>query len=335
MLATSHGALYLNLVYGSDFGPTPPGKSQRTDGLALIREANERGISVKAWLTTPFAQGTFANENNAAIMADAVPALVDWVVQNEVLVDEIVLDLEFPLGYQAIADALGGDLSGVLALARANIDPEHQCDAIVTYRDAISWAHEHGWRITGAPVPFALDDLADGHLALQDALDITAFPPLGYDMLYLQAYRTYSNTGPGYVARYYADMQSHFGAAGQITLGDTNMGTPPYNNLDDLVRDVRMLAGLGATTIPIFDLDGSVRGFGAEGLREIIDAGMQPLTGDELAAASKDDVYSDLHRVFFQSLDSIATALTTVVTAGGQPNAYPDGCGDPYADPLG
>src|SRR6266542_960762 len=91
-LASAHGSLFLNLVYGSDFGPTPAGKTQRTDGLALVR------------------------------------------------------DNEFPVGDQPVAELLAGDPSGLL---RPNIDPAHQCEAIATYRDAITWAHRHGMRVTG------------------------------------------------------------------------------------------------------------------------------------------------------------------------------------------
>src|SRR6266542_1913260 len=236
-LASAHGSLFLNLVYGSDFGPTPAGKTQRTDGLALVREANRRGITVNAWVTAPFDGGTFANENNASIMAAAIRAMRDWTISNALRIDEVVLDNDFPVGDQPFAELLAGDPSGLL---RPNIDPAQQCEAIATYRDAITWAHRHGMRVTGAPVPFALDDLFDGSLALQDALDITAFPPLNYDTWYLQAYRSYDDVGAGYVSGYYRDMQRFFGARGQITIGDVNLGTPPYDDLANLVRDVRM-----------------------------------------------------------------------------------------------
>jgi hypothetical protein len=98
---------------------------------------------------------------------------------------------------------------------------------------------------------------------------------------------------------------------------------------------VRACVVLGvATTIPVYDLDGTVRAFGADGVRAIIEAGRHPLTGDELAVASADDASSRLQRQFFRSLDVIATALTTVATGGGQTNSYPNGCGDPLARPA-
>jgi hypothetical protein len=327
-LASAHGALYINMLYTSDFGPTPAGVSPRTDGLELIRHANRVGIPVSAWITAPLAGGTFANENNADLMGRAVRALHDWSKQQRVRLHEVALDLEFPAGYQAIADAQAGDPSGLEALTRANIDPDHQCRALGSYRDTIAWAHARGMRITGSPVTFAIDDLADGNLALQDAIDVAPGPPVGYDEAYVQAYRSYSNPGSGYVASYFKSMQHYFGSRGQVSLGGT--GQPPYDKVENLVADVRMLAGLGAKTIPIFDLDGTVKTFGAAGLKAVIDAGRNPLTGKELASATAESAYDQLNRQFFRNLDTVASDLTLAVTTSQghprQPNTYPNDC---------
>jgi hypothetical protein len=327
-LASAQGALFINMVYTSDFGPTPAGITRRTDGLDLIRQANSRGIPVSAWITAPLAAGTFANENNADLMGQAVRAFYDWSQQADVRLDEVALDLEFPLGYQAVADALKGDASGLLGLMRANIDPVHQCKAIASYRSTIAWARARGMRITGSPITFAIDDLDDGNLALQDVLDVAPGPPDGYDDVYVQAYRSYSNPGPGYVASYFKSMQRHFGSRGQVSLGGT--GQPPYDKVGNLVADVRMLAGLGAKTIPIFDLDGTVNTFGASGLKAVIEAGRNPLTGAELAAASAESAYDQLNRQFFRNLDTVAADLTLAVTTlqgrPRQPTPYPNGC---------
>jgi hypothetical protein len=198
-------------------------------------------------------------------------------------------------------------------------------------------------RITGTPVPFALDDIQDGNVAMQDALDIAAFPPFGYDELYLQAYRSnfvdpgnVIDLGSGYVARYYKEMQHYFGSIGQVGLGDT--GIAPYDKLSPLVDDVRMLADLGASKILIFDLDGTVKTFGAAGLRSVIAAGHHPLTASELAAAEQQTTQGITARQMFAALDQAANTLTLAVTAAQghprRPNAYPNGCGDLHAAPL-
>ncbi|MFD0396562.1 hypothetical protein ACFVHI_00540 [Kitasatospora sp. NPDC127121] len=61
-LAAGHSPLYLDLVYGSDFGPALPGENQRTDALALVEQANTRGVPVSAWITVPLSDGTFDTE---------------------------------------------------------------------------------------------------------------------------------------------------------------------------------------------------------------------------------------------------------------------------------
>jgi hypothetical protein len=333
VLRETGAAIYLLLEYKTDYGPG----ATRTFARDVTREANRRGIPVNAWITVPAQNGIFAHENNAELIQRAVEDLPGWAIEQGLKFREVTLDLEFPIGNQAVFDALSGDPSALEDSMRPNIDPVHQCQAVATYRDTISWAHVRGIPVTGSPAPFFLDDLSDGHIALQDALDGVAFPPLGYDALYLQAYRTYSNAGPGYVAQFYRDMQARFGATGQVSLGDTQQG-PPYDVLENLVADVRMLAGMGATRIPIFELGSTADRFGPEGLRAIIQAARQPMTGDELAAASTEQPYDAAHRASFRQLDDAAVAMTNAVTAPpGEPdgpNIYPDGCGDPHAVPL-
>jgi hypothetical protein len=331
-LAAGHSFLDMDIVYGSDFGSAIAGVNQRTDARQLIQQANANGVEVNAWITVPLSKGTFANEQNATTIQSAVKAYAGWVTQNNLTIGQPILDLEFPLGDQAVNDALTtGDLSGVESLMTANIDPSAQCRAMATYRDTITWAHQHGLPMSGSPVPFALDDLANGNMALQDALNIVAFPPFGYDELYLQAYRAQGiDLGSGYVASYYRDMQSYFGTSGQISLG--NSGVAPYDVLSSLVNDVRMVAGMGATTVPIFDLDGAVKAFGATGISAILAAGRNPMTGSELAAAQQMTATGTDARQLFTTLDAFATASTPLVTAAALhpqlPNSYPSGCGN-------
>ncbi|MFD4396855.1 hypothetical protein [Kitasatospora sp. NPDC058478] len=325
-LATGNSPLYLDLIYGSDFGPALPGENQRTDGLALVRQANARGVPVSAWITMPLSEGTFDTSQNAALVRDAVEAFHNWSTANSLQFTQAVLDLESPIGDQAVAQALtGGDLTGFDALLTADsLNPATQCAAIRTYATTIAWAHQNGMRIAGSPVPYALDDLENASIALQAALNITAFPPPGYDQYFVQAYRAFGiDLGSGYVASYFTDMQNRFGAAGQVSIGNT--GVPPYNNLNTVVDDVRMLAGLGASTIPVFDLESTVQAFGADGVQSVIQAGHDPMTGSQLTAATKMTTTGTAARALYRTLDAAATTATPLLT-GQQPNPYPGAC---------
>jgi hypothetical protein len=329
-LVAGNGFLGFDLVYHSDFGPVQSGVGRRTDAIPVIREANRRGVPINAWLTVPLSKGTFANENNALEVQRAVKDFATWAHVNDLDFGKAVLDLEFPAGYQPIHDALlSGDPTGVQALMQGQFDPSHQCAAAATYKATIAWAHAHGLRISGSPVLFALDDLQNGNQALQDGLDMAPLPPSGYDDIYLQAYRAFGvDLGSGLVAAYYREMQQTFGAKGQVSLGNT--GIPPYTTVTPVMNDIRMLAAMGATEIPIFDFDSTVQRFGAAGVAQILDAANHPMSGAELTAAQQMSATGNGARAMFRTLDAFATAATPVATTVAlhpqQPNVYPGGC---------
>jgi hypothetical protein len=300
-LRRGHGALYFDLAYTVDFGPG----ATRTDALPIIREANRLGIAVKAWFTAPLAHGTYANEDNADFEYDAVRAFDRWRATEHVEIPEVVFDLEFPLGDQMPE--------------KAPIDPAHQCAAVRTYARTISWAHDHGLVISGTPMPFLLDDLDNGDMALADAIDAGPLLPHAYDHVYLQTYRTYSDTGTDYPLQYLRRMHHYFGDTGEISLGDTTMG-PPYQSVDGLVDDVRAAARLGATAIPIFELASSVQKYGAAGIYRILAAGHRPMSPTKAAAMSRPSTMTTANLTFFNTLDLTATA------ASPSANRYPSGC---------
>lgn len=336
VLASTHSQLFMDLVYGTDFGTPPKGKRLSTTNLDLIRHANRLGVTVSAWLTFPLSEGTFADEENAQVVASAIRALHGWVHRTHVRIHETLLDLEQATGYQPVADALAGHLDTLERTMHANVDPAAQCRAMVVYRNAISWAHRHGMRVTATPVPFALDDVVlDHNMGLSDVLDIPGFVPGMYDEVYLQAYRAEFgiDLGSAYIVRYYRLMQHYFGKPGQVILGNT--GDPPYTTAAPLIRDIRMLAGLGATSIPVFDFDSAVKAYGVAGLRKVILAGRHPLSGSALLQAEHSSQQSTTQgngaEQLFSVLNQAANVATAAVTPteGGlrAPNAWPSGCG--------
>lgn len=328
-LQAGGGFLNFDLVYTSDFGPTVSGVNRRADALPVISEANARGITVNAWITVPLSKGTFANENNATTIQDAVKSFKTWSAVNGLQFGKAILDLEFPAGYQPVYDAIAeNDSSGLKALAGANLNPGHQCAAIHTYRQTIAWAHANEMSIAASPVFFALDDAEDGNLAMGDLMDLGPILP-DYDALYLQSYRAFGiNLGSGLVASYFSEMQTMFGSKGQVSLGNTGM--PPYDQVGPVVSDVRMLAALGASEVPIFDLDSSVKAYGAAGISQILAAAQNPMSATELASARQMSPTGSAARALFRGLDSWAGWATPGITlAAGRPqipNAYPTSC---------
>ncbi|BBH18058.1 hypothetical protein Back2_23450 [Nocardioides baekrokdamisoli] len=331
-MVAGHGFLDYDVEYHSDFGPAMAGVNQRTDAIPVVREANARNVPINAWITVPLAYGTFANENNAVEIQHAVQDFAAWAQDNSLHFGQAILDLEFPAGYQPIYQAAmaAGNPAGLQSLLQGNFDPSHQCAAAATYAATIMWAHQHGLTLSGTPILFALDDLEhNGSVALQDGLDMAPMPPSGYDTLYLQAYRAFTvDLGSGLVAAYYREMQSHFGAKGQVSLGNTGMN--PYTTTGPLVADIRMLAAMGASEIPIFDFDSTIKNWGAAGIAQILDAANHPMSPVELATAEQMSPTGTAARAMFATLDDVATAATPLATlATGhpqRPNAYPGGC---------
>lgn len=332
--------IYLNVRYGRDFGPVPPG--MHSDVVDLVRKANSLGIPMIAWIVLPYEQGYWAYQGNAKAMFDALKAWAAWKKANHLQFASVAIDQEF--SWQNLHTFIAGvtsrnpdKLSGWM---RTNIDPSAQCNAFRAYRELISWAHVNGIRIDAAEAPMVADDLEDGNLALQNALQITGSSP-GYDEMYLMAYRSAgaqagADPGSAYAASYYASMKKHFGDVGQVSLGIP--GQAPYDKLTPLVNDVRMLAGLGAKEIPIYSLESMVAAFGADGIKTLAQAVQHPMEGSELSEAIKPLPGTGVMLNMGKSQDATATELTLTVTKEQghlqQANRWPDGCGDLSVHPF-
>lgn len=326
--------LYLNVRYGREFGPVRP--NMHTDMVALVQKANSLGVPVIAWIVVPYEQGYWAYQGNPQAMLEAVKAWADWKKSNHLQFASIAIDQEFSWQnlQTFIADVTSHDSSKMTSWMRTNIDPSAQCAAFHAYQKLISWSHLHGIRVDAAEAPMVADDLADGNLALQNALQMTGSSP-GYDEMYLMAYRSASaqagfDPGSAYAASYYASMQKYFGKVGQVSLGIP--GQAPYNTITPLVNDVRMLVGLGAKQIPIYSLEETVAAFGPAGLKALAEAAQHPMQGSELSEAIKPAPGTERMLAMSKSQDATASELTLAVTKEQghpqQPNRWPDGCGD-------
>ena len=304
--------LGIGLTYTVDYGPG----ATATDLPDLVRKALDEDVEVLAWILAPTSNGTFANENNAAYMREAVEAFDAWNRAEGFEISEAILDLELPAGYQILTD-LQDDPSSLLNV-NAPIDPAHQCEAVRSYQDTIAWAHGRGLKLTGSPIPFAVDDVLDGNMALADVLDLAPLLP-GYDRMYVQAYRTYSQPGPDYVAGYFRQARKLFGAAGEVTLGDTTL-PGVYDQVGPLVQDVRLLSGMGARRIPVFNLEGSYKKYGTAGIRAVGDAARRPMTALEIGAATVPTPLTTATRGFFGVLNTVASTLSP------ESNRYPPDC---------
>lgn len=328
--------LYFNLRFRSDFGPLPKGRHRRHDALRILRTANRLHVPVWGWVLIPYRAGYWAWEGAAVEEMRAVQALARWKARNHVRLRGFVLDPEPPVDtpYAATAAILRGGGPGLASVLRRNIDPVAQCAAWSGYSDIVAWAHSHRIRIAAAPAPLALDDLADGRLALQDASQFV-LPAAGWNRLFFQAYRSVfyffrrHDPGPGIVASYLRAAQADFGRAGGITLGSA--GRTGYRRLGDLVHDVRLAATLGAHELPIYSLERTLHAYGGPAaLDRLAWAAHHPFKHRHvaLAAAAKRAAVS-VHTALARS-DSYAAGVTAALAGAGTQapaNPWPSPCG--------
>jgi len=329
--------LYFNLRYKRDFGPVPPGKPHRRDGLKIIRKANRLNVPVWAWVLIPYSDGYWAWEGASAEQFAATRALVSWARKKHVQLRGVALDPEPPVRtpFETAAAILDGGSDATLsALFQQSIDPLGQCASWHGYAHIVRWAKRHKVRIAAAPAPAALDDLKDGRLALQDATNFI-LPNAPWDELYFQAYRSVfayhwgRDPGPGIVSSYLRSARHNFGSVGQISLGSAGRG--PYRRFSRLLDDVRLATTLGAREVPIYSLERTLRSYGGPGaLLRLVHAARHPFAGPAASKSTAPTSRASNLRAAIHRTDIAATASTPTVTASHgaslPPNRWPNGC---------
>jgi len=329
--------LYFNLRYRRDFGPVPPGEPHRRDGLRIIRTANRLGVPVWGWVLIPYTDGYWAWEGAAAEQFNAVKALVRWTHTKRMRLRGLVLDPEPPVDTpfeRKAAVIRGGSDAAFPSLFQQTIDPGGQCVAWREYARIPRWAKRHHVSLAAAPTPAVLDDLSDGHLALQDAAQFI-LPKAPWGKLFFQTYRSafayYAghDPGPGIVSSYLRSAQREFGSTGQITLGSAGRGK--YRRLSSLIHDVRLAATLGALDLPIYSLERTLRAYGGpRSLIRLVEAAARPFTGAKEARATASTRRATSLRTTIRRSDTAAVSATPVITAARGipllPNSWPSGC---------
>jgi hypothetical protein len=330
--------LYFNLRYRRDFGPVPRGKPHRRDGLRIIRTANRLGVPVWGWVLIPYTDGYWAWEGAAAEQFNAVKALVRWTRRKRVRLRGLVLDPEPPVDtpYERKAAVIrGGSDAAFPSLFQQTIDPGGQCSAWREYARIPHWARRHRVNLAATPMPAVLDDLRDGHLALQDAAQFIV-PKAPWHELFFQTYRStfayYSghDPGPGIVSSYLRSAHHEFGSVGQVSLGSA--GRNRYRRLASLLHDVRLAATLGARDLPIYSLERTLRAYGGpRSLIRLVDAARHPFTGAKQAKATASTPQAKSLRAKIRGSDAAAVTATPAITAARgaslAPNSWANGCG--------
>jgi hypothetical protein len=329
--------LYFGLRYRRDFGPVPQGMPQRNDGLRIIRRANRHGVPVWAWILVPYTDGYWAWEGAADEHFDAVRALARWARAKRIRLRGMALDPEPPLRtpFETQSAILSGGAGSALFIGQT-LDPLGQCRAWHGYLRIQRWAARHDVALATAPSAIALDDAADGTLALQDAAQFIV-PDAPWHGLFFQAYRSVfayfsgRDPGPGLISSYFRSSQREFGDAGQISIGSAGRG--PYRRFSNLLHDVRLAATLGVRDLPIYSLERTLRSYGGpRALVRLVHAAQRPFAGPRASKATARTPKAKRLRAAIRRSDWSTKVATPIVTAKRgavrSANRWPGGCRD-------
>lgn len=335
-LRAHRATISVNLHFRRDFGPVPKGKPRIRDAMPILRAAARYRVPVNAWLVVPYSDGYWSHEGNAGVTEAAVRSFVAWARASKLRFRGVLLDLESSLQDTRTFAKLRQDPAGAMEAFRRNTSPLVQCAAARRYAAIPRYLRARGYRAIAAAYPFVLDDVSDGNIALQDGLNAPLLMPGQYDLVGFMAMRTVMNallgsdTGSSVYASYQESAKRYFPREGGLVLGVA--GDPPYNDLATLAHDVRVAATVSDKPLGMYSLE-SLRGkLGLAGVKAVLAASRQPLTGEAAEAAGRPSPGTLALRQAVVAEDrGIATATPGAAVSRGEapvlPNPYPRPCG--------
>lgn len=234
----------------------------------LIREADEAGVGVRAWLLLAEEDGYWPNEHNLPAMRTATMAFADWRDEVALPVDWIIFDMEMSLERtRAVAATIedDGPLAGLTALLDGE-DPE----SFAAHRDELAALvgdlQARGLSVMSVTYQTVLDDLEDGDDQIQDRMDV---PILGVPwdeasfMVYQSLIYDLSGTwhGPDVIESYAATAREVFGDAASVALGIVGSAAidpveAPYPDAPTLLADHGAARAGGIDRVSVYSLDG-------------------------------------------------------------------------------
>lgn len=217
---------------------------------AVVRDLNQAGVPVVAWLLLSKAEGYWANSDNAAQMVTRYAEFRVWSTHHALEWAGVAIDVEPP--YEDMQMAMAGHSQAMLrrAVRRALDKTRHQRAAHV-YATLVKQAHLDGFNIESYQLPFIVDERRAGSRLLQRLFGLV---DLRADREVLMLYTSFTPAlGPGILWSYGSDAQG-------IGVGSTGGGVDSFVPLgwDALARDLR-LARRWTDALYVFSLEGCVQ----------------------------------------------------------------------------
>lgn len=246
----------------------PEARIGDADLEALIRDAHDAGVGVRAWLLLSEEDGYWPNEHNVAAMREAATAFADWRDRVALPVGWVVFDMEMSLARtRAVSDTIDAD--GPLAGLQALLDGEDP-EAFAQHRDELAALvgdlQARGLRVMSVTYQTVLDDLADGDDQIQDRMDVPIFG-VPWDeasfMVYQSLIHDLSGSwhGPDVIESYARTAVETFGDGASVALGIVGSASidpveAPYPDAATLLADHAAAHAGGIARVSVYSLDG-------------------------------------------------------------------------------
>lgn len=226
---------------------------------ALLRDAEEEGVEVGAWLLLSYDEGYWPNEKNAEAFLRLALDFVEWYQKEGLKIDRIIVDME--TGYQRLKaiieeGLMNGNVFYLLHDLESNIDPDYFNYAKSIYSNLVENLRLRGIKSMVTTLPFLLDDLEDGDEDISDMLDIPVYG-VNWDVVSFMVYRTLFNDivgsmpSAGLVEAYANSAVRFFGERAAIDLGIAGQ-----NYMEsELSEDLFALCEAGVREFHIYALD--------------------------------------------------------------------------------
>jgi hypothetical protein len=219
---------------------------------AVIRQLNEAGVPVTAWLLLPREQGYWFNADNAPQATARYAEFRAWTAQHGLHWAGIGVDIE--PDFTEMQQLLGGKRWRLLPrlLGRA-FDGERVRRAQANYAALLAQMRSDGYRVESYQFPFIVDERRAGSTLLQRMFGLV---DLQADREVLMLYTSFTpGIGSALLSSYAPDAQG-------IAVGITGSGVEPEGfatplSWEELARDLR-LAGGWHDEIFVYSLEGCV-----------------------------------------------------------------------------
>ena len=234
---------------------------QKDDAVALVRDANARGLSIGLWPLLDDARGRWLHPGDAREFTSWIDALLEALDLEGERIDSLVLDLEPPIA--EVRKITEGRLGAARSWLARDLDP-------APHQGIVRELRSRGVEAFAAVLPPVLASGRAG-IGWQKALG-TPVDGVQWDavsvMLYTSLFEGYSFGALGrddacaLLSRFASLTGSRFGSRASVSLGAVGVGAlgdeRTYRGPDELARDVALARAAGIDDLALFDLSGVV-----------------------------------------------------------------------------